>query len=185
MLQGICKKKSKPLSKISTVEPHLTDTPEKWPSTIHFGLVRMDLCICLCTIQCGTPPNPVKWTGSPVPTLPELYKIHSKIQMLVYHFHKIVRHIQRSGIIYSLSLIMLTFLNLENIHCAHQPNYTLPCTLEAYWKTLKYRYLHIMVSALEELHCILSTVSTTVLTAEWKKYSSFHRLWLYRRHIQT
>ena len=40
-----------------------------------------------------TPPHSVKQTGSPVPKLPELYKIHSIIWTLVYHFCKIVRHI--------------------------------------------------------------------------------------------
>ena len=28
-------------------------------------------------------------------------------------------------------------------HCAHQPEYTLPCPLEVYQQPLKYRYLHI------------------------------------------
>ena len=70
--------------------------------------------ICLCTTK--TPemcnlPYFVKWRGSPVLTVPELYKIHSVMQTLVYHFCKIVCHIwwiQRPGITLALLFIVLT-----------------------------------------------------------------------------
>ena len=54
-------------------------------------------------------------SGSPVPTVPELYKIHSIIRTLMYRFRKIVCHlwwIQRLCIVLALSLIVLTFLNI-------------------------------------------------------------------------
>ena len=52
--------------------------------------------ICLCRIktpEMWKPLYSVKWTGSPVPTVPELYKIYSITQMLIYHFRKIVYYI--------------------------------------------------------------------------------------------
>ena len=60
-------------------------------------------------------PYSVMRTGFPVPTIPELYKIHSIMRTLVCHICKIVRHlqwIQRQGIILALSLIMLAFVNI-------------------------------------------------------------------------
>ena len=40
--------------------------------------------------QTWKPPYSVMRTGSPVPTVPELYKIHSIMRALVYHICKIV-----------------------------------------------------------------------------------------------
>ena len=44
-------------------------------------------------------------------------------------------------------------------HCAHQPEYTLPCPLEVYQQPLKYRYLHITDTQRQPqwcplLHCV-------------------------------
>ena len=96
---------------VYTVEPCLTDTPEKRPSTMlrTLHLVPNVLtCLCVQSSPC-TAETPVKRTGSPVPTVPELYKIQLIIWTLVYCFRKIVCHIrwiQRPGIISTLSLIM-------------------------------------------------------------------------------
>ena len=57
-----------------------------------------------------------KAVGFPAPTVPEMYRVHLIIWTLVYHFRKIVRHIrwiQRPGIILTLLLIVVTFLNLS------------------------------------------------------------------------
>ena len=50
-------------------------------------------CIYICLWTIKTHSNLVKWRGSPVPTVPELYKIHSIIWTLVFLFRKIVCHI--------------------------------------------------------------------------------------------
>ena len=116
--------------------------------------------MCLCTIKTPDMWKPlysVKQTGSPVPTVLELYKIHSIIRTLVYVCH--IRWIQRQGIILSLSLIMLTFVwqrkGLKMWPRAHQlsTHYRAP---EVYQKPLKYGYLHMVptMSALQGLHCI-------------------------------
>ena len=52
---------------------------------------------------------------SPVPIVPELYKIYSIFRTLVYHFNKIFWHLRwipRPGIVLALLLIMLSFLNI-------------------------------------------------------------------------
>ena len=80
--------------------------------------------------------NPVfcKADKFPSPTVPiKLYKIHSIIWLIVCRFRKIVYHIrwiQRLGVILTLLLIMLTFLNPIRRNglkmCAHRPSiYTL------------------------------------------------------------
>ena len=109
----------------------------------------------------------VKRTGSPVPTVPEMYKIYSIIRKLVYHFCKIVHHIrwiQRPGIILTLSLIMPTSYGDGKVQkmwprCAQQPKYTLITTPTG--SIPEARYLHYRhtamvptVSTLEALHCI-------------------------------
>ena len=80
----------------------------------HF--VRFEcICICLYTIkipEMRKSPYSVKRTGSTIPAVPELYKIH---WMLIYCFCTIVLHLQRIerlGVMLVLSLIMLTFLNI-------------------------------------------------------------------------
>ena len=97
-----------------------------------------------------------KWTGSAVPTVPELYKIYSIMQALklVCNICKIVCHlqgIQRPGIILALSLIVLTFVIIvrqwrdpktRSLY-AQQPEYILPRLPEVHWKLHKYEYLHI------------------------------------------
>ena len=50
--------------------------------------------ICLHTTKMWKYLYSIKWTAPPVPTVLELYKIHSIIRMLISHFHKIVCHIQ-------------------------------------------------------------------------------------------
>ena len=64
--------------------------------------------------QMRKPLYSVKRIGAPVPTVPELYQIHSIIWTLFYCFRKIVYHIQwiqKPGIIQTLSFVVLTFLN--------------------------------------------------------------------------
>ena len=109
------------------VEPHLTDNPEKQPSTI-FRTLNLVPNACLFTIK--TP-----WNVEP-PTFHKVDRLHSStIQTFIL----------------PLSLIVLTLLNFVRQQkgpkmrhcCAHQPEYTLPHPLEVYWKPLKYIYLHI------------------------------------------
>ena len=89
-----------------------------WKATIYDIADTLLGPVCLCTIktpEMQKPPYSVEQTVSPVPTVPELYKIHSIIQTLIHRFWKIVCHIQwiqRLGIILILSLIVLTPLNL-------------------------------------------------------------------------
>ena len=102
---------------INTVEPYLTDTLVAIYSIADTSYDPECILICLCTFKTPETRTPVfhKLKGSPVPTVPELYKIHSIIWTLVYYFRKIVHHIrwiQRPGNILALSLIVLTFLNL-------------------------------------------------------------------------
>ena len=109
-----------------------------------------------------------KWTGSAVPTVPELYKIYliMRLLKLVYNICKVVCHlqwIQRPGIILALSLIVLTFVIMLTFVIvltfviivrqwrgpktrslsAQQPEYILPRLPEVHWKLHKYGYLHI------------------------------------------
>ena len=93
----------------------------------------------------------IKQTSSPVLIVPDLYKIHFTIQMLIYHFHKIVQHlhwVQRPGIIYwhcyssFLSIVQQQRDLIMQLRCAHQPEYTLPHLPEVYQKPPNYRYLH-------------------------------------------
>ena len=75
--------------------------------------------ICLCIIKTPKmwkPSYSIKQTASHVPRVPELYKIHTIKLTLLYYIHKIVRHlqwIQTLGIIFALSLIVLTFVNIS------------------------------------------------------------------------
>ena len=106
----------------------------------------------LCTIktpEMQKPPYSAKWTGSPVLTVPELYKIYSINRTL--NLFATFGGFKGRVLILTLSLIVLTFLNLTQLHkgqkmrphFAQQPVYTLPCPLEAYQKPLKYGYHHI------------------------------------------
>ena len=120
-------------------------------------------------------PYSVKRTGSSIPAVPELYKIH---RMLIYCICTIVLHlqwIQRLGVMLALSLIVLTFLNIVRQWrglktwslCAQQPCYTFPhltevCTLEATTIRMSPYYGHTVevttVSTLED-----STVNADVV----------------------
>ena len=72
---------------------HLMNTPEKRSSTILQTLCSVPNAFTLCLWTIKTHDNPVKWRGSPVPTVHELHKIHLIIWTLVYVSCKIVRHI--------------------------------------------------------------------------------------------
>ena len=102
------------------IQPYGTQSDHYNNEDSLFGPKCIYMYITLCTTKTPemcNPPYFVKWRGSPVPTVPELYKIHLVMQTLVYHFCKIVCHIrwiQRLGITLALLFIVLTFLNLEN-----------------------------------------------------------------------
>ena len=82
-----------------------------------FGPECTYMCLCIIkTPKMWKTSHCVKQPASPVPTVPELYKIHTIKLTLLYHIHKIVRHlkwIQTLGIIFALSLIVLTFVNIS------------------------------------------------------------------------
>ena len=90
----------------------------------HFVWSRMHFTHACGQSKLGTPRTPLCRRLSGVPTIPELYKIHSIIQTLIYMYHFV-----NSCATFSELLIVLTFLNLiwqtvrsENV--AHQPKYT-------------------------------------------------------------
>ena len=70
-----------------TVEPHLTDTLKSGHLRYcrHFVWSRtyFHMFVYNQTAKLQNPPYSIKWTGSPVATVPELCKFHSIIQMLI------------------------------------------------------------------------------------------------------
>ena len=107
---------------VYTVVPHPMDTPVKRPSDTSFG--SECIYVCLCTIKIPETWNrlySLKWTNFPVPTVTELCKIHSLIQILIYCFCKIVHHlqwIQRLGI--------STVAHLANLSQCTRPTGSIP-----------------------------------------------------------
>ena len=72
------------------METRLMETPEKWPSMIlqtdwSFGPQCIYVCLCMIKITgMWKPSYSIKPAASPVPTVPELYKIHPIMWTLVY-----------------------------------------------------------------------------------------------------
>lgn len=140
---------------VSAMEPRVTNTPEKWlsmivwtlclvPNALHMFVYKQNSWNAEPPIFCKA--GQVLWSWTVQNSL--------MIWMLIYSFCKFVRRIwriQRPGIILTLSLIMLTFLNLIQQRnslkmwpqCAHQPEYTLPRPPKVYQKPLKYGCIHI------------------------------------------
>ena len=143
----------------------LTNTPEEWPSTILQTLCSVPnaftyVCVQLKPLKCG---NPVKQTGSPVPPVPELYKIHAIIWTLVYRFRKIVHHIYYIKVVLhhaqphtatERSKIALSLCSTARVHIT-TPTGSIPKTPEIRIP-LYYGYTAVVptVSGLEGLHCI-------------------------------
>ena len=105
----------------------------------------------------------IKWTAPPVPTVLELYKIHSIIRMLISHFHKIVCHIQwihTPGIIPAL------------VQYVKNPNlwWNIPCewTQVRRWKVLSRtitRYNICVRTKRRLFHCQINTRNPWVLVS--------------------
>lgn len=123
--------------------------------------------------QMRKPLYSVKRIGAPVPTVPELYQIHSIIWTLFYCFRKIVYHIQwiqKPGIIQTLSFVVLTFLNsiwqrkdLKNAASLCSPAWVhIIMPTKSMWEApemqippyFKHTAVVPTVSALEGLHCM-------------------------------
>ena len=79
------------------------------------------------SIESDLPQYSVKQTGFSVPIVHERYNIHSIVQMLVDHFHKIVCYcwwIQRLGIIQTLVLVLLANIQQGRDLCNAYQKYT-------------------------------------------------------------
>ena len=123
-------------------------------------------------LKCGNPLYSVKRTGFPVPTVPELYKIHLIVRTPVYRFHKIVRHLVDSKARhYNIIVTYRANLSQHRMPMERSENAALWCSparahitmptgsmLEATEIQISPYYGHTVVvptvSALEGFHCI-------------------------------
>ena len=165
---------------------------QPWKAAIYDIADPKCIYICLCTIKISEYRNPVfrKADRFPSPTVPiKLYKIHLIIWPIVCCFRKIAYHIrwiQRLGIMLTLLLIMLTFLNpirRNGLKMCSPPEYIhITTSLEVYRKPLKYGHLHISTVVPHWSLSIMVTfgmkflTTKELVTAESSEVGSINRL---------